>query len=226
MTHYYFGVTDIRGREMGAYVAEGAFGDYYWYRGQATRRGHSHGPNQERKYYNERATRDAAMAKYIKAAKARAVRASAKAWASALATPATQARIAQPEGMVKGLGNCGVVAVAACAGVTYDIAWGLIQGYTAKRLGKRKWTGGTFEWERAKALTALGVDHGVCAFKRGQQFRTWARTQAKPGVTYMVTVTGHVVTYKDGVFMDQCGSGPVETSTVGRKQMRGVTQIL
>jgi hypothetical protein len=135
-----------------------------------------------------------------------------------------EGRIAQPEGMVKGLGNCGVVAVAACAGVPYDTAWELLQGYTAKRTGKRKWTGGTFDHERAKALDVLGVARELVHFNRGQ-FRTWARTQALPGRTYMVTITGHVVTYKDGVFMDQCGSGPVATSTVGSKMLRSIYLI-
>lgn len=229
MTYYDFGVTDVRGKAMGAYIGQGEYDNTrysYWFYPQATRAGLSHGPLQQRRYFATEAGRADAVAKYLKAAKARAVRASAKAHAEALPRPLTQGRIAQPEGMVKGLRNCGVVAVAACAGVPYDTAWDLLKGYTARRMGKLTWTGGTFEHERAKALIVLGVAYERLTFKRGQQFRTWARTQAKPGVTYMVTVTGHVVTYKDGVFMDQCGSGPVETSIVGRKQMRGATQIM
>jgi hypothetical protein len=135
-----------------------------------------------------------------------------------------EGRIAQPEGMVKGLGNCGVVAVAACAGVSYATAWDILKAHAARRMGKRKWTGGTFHYERAKALDVLGVKRELVRFNRGQ-FRTWARTQALPGRTYMVTITGHVVTYKDGVFMDQCGSGPVETSFVGRKMLRSIYLI-
>jgi hypothetical protein len=137
-----------------------------------------------------------------------------------------EGRIAQPEGMVKGLGNCGVVAVAACAGVPYATAWDRLKCITARRTRGRTWTGGTFYHERTVALAELGVDYTVHHLGRGMLFRTWARTQAKPGVTYMVTITGHVVTYRDGVFMDQSGSGPVETSSVGRKRMRSVLQIM
>jgi hypothetical protein len=137
-------------------------------------------------------------------------------------------RLQQPDGMACGLPNCGVVSVAACAGVDYATArtavWNNLP--PSRRVD---WKGRTYFNERTHALSELQVNF-ITTWSRGHRqcmaFKTWEAQHAKPGVTYMVSITGHVVTYRDGVAMDQCGLHTVATSRLGRKVMQSAIQIL
>jgi hypothetical protein len=137
-------------------------------------------------------------------------------------------RLQQPDGMACGLPNCGVVSVAACAGVDYATARTAVwNNLPPKR--RMNWKGRTYPNERTHALSELRVNF-MTTWSRGYRqrmaFKTWAAQHAKPGVTYMVSVTGHVVTYRDGVAMDQGGLHTVATSRLGRKVMHSAIQIL
>lgn len=141
-------------------------------------------------------------------------------------------------------GHCGVLATAILAGVPFEEAWRTLAPYYAGR--KRKWTGGTHHIHRKAALETLGVP---CKHRQHvtagdlQWFRmvnapgwedclprcsveTFARRYAKPGVTYMVCVSRHVVTVRDGIVIDQTQAAPASQHHSRRQLVRWSTERL
>jgi hypothetical protein len=127
-------------------------------------------------------------------------------------------------------GHCGVLAVAILAGRTFAEAW---EGL--KRPGR--WVGGTNHFQRARLLTswAVPVRHVRHVYRheyshmRGVSpwaaydgvlprcsVETFARRYAKPGVTYMLRIRGHVLTLRDGITIDQTNACPVEQYSLRR----------
>jgi hypothetical protein len=121
-------------------------------------------------------------------------------------------------------GHCGVLAVAIFAGRTFQEAWDAL-----KRPGR--WSGGTNQYRREAVLKQWGIACRHVLHVTGREFRvtgttspllcyaaclprcsveTFARKYAKPGVTYMIRIRGHVLTLRDGIAIDQTNACPVE----------------
>lgn len=119
--------------------------------------------------------------------------------------------------------HCGVLAVAICAGVSFETAWDIFKSYRTPRQ-RARWRGATNWQERDLALLQLKVDYGTLAVRR-QTLLAFVRDVAKPGETYMVRVRGHVVTVRDGMVIDQTACAPASKHPSRRKFILRVTRI-
>lgn len=122
---------------------------------------------------------------------------------------------------------CGVIASAICAGVDYDVALA-----AAKRtLGAgRKRFGGRMHFDHVqRTLCELGAVFEPMVLKPGHSPMTlgvFAKFRAKPGVTYLVFVTGHFVSLRDGHMIDQMFSGEVAHCRTRSRQVKGWIEIV
>lgn len=124
--------------------------------------------------------------------------------------------------------NCGVTAVAVIAGAPFGEAFAMIKrqhGYGPA------WKGRTYLADRLQALDTLGVPHRTIyrpAWNaRGKHsLLHWAR-RLPYGVTFMVDVTGHTVTLRDGCMVDQHTRSwtPVAVARCARKMVRSIVCI-
>lgn len=127
----------------------------------------------------------------------------------------------RPEGMSLPAGNrtgpnCGVTAVAAFTGVSFDRVWKLI----APRKGPG-WRGTTYPHDRAAALKALGADTVTVKMAR---VRLQTLVNRLPwGRTFMVHTTGHVQVVRNGIVMDQGGPAPIAEYRFRRDICRTLT---
>ena len=128
-----------------------------------------------------------------------------------------------PEGYSAKGPHCGVLSVAVCAEVSFDRAWLLI-----KKIKKPRglWKGSTFESDREQALWALGVKFAkTTVLKPNVRFREFVANHAQPGFVYMVRMPGHVVTYKDGMLLDQSGLKPYRQHSAASKTVLSFIKI-
>lgn len=95
--------------------------------------------------------------------------------------------------------NCGVTAVAVIAGLPFARVFEDMRVWNGRA---RNWKGRTFTFELRRALTNYGI--------MLQEKLLWERKCLKytlddlqPNTTYLVSVTGHIVTVRDGMFIDQ-----------------------
>lgn len=103
---------------------------------------------------------------------------------------------------------CGVTAVATCAEVPFPIVFEHMKHVGGRTEG---WKGRTIDTARENALKHFGVQYEKRDFQKEKvfvQFWQWAFQYAKPGVTYMVNIPGHVVTFKDFHIIDQYWKTP------------------
>lgn len=100
---------------------------------------------------------------------------------------------------------CGVLATAVFAGAPFNEVWNRFEALM-KRPGK--WKGATYDWQRKRVLTDLGVKFDVLKdiAKLNCTVGTFADWYAKPGVMYCIGVRRHVVTLCDGIVTDQTAS--------------------
>lgn len=129
-------------------------------------------------------------------------------------------------------GHCGVLAVAIFAGRTFEEAWAAL----APKRGR--WSGGTRHGDRVAALRSWGIPLRTvlhlpaheCSYWQGRSplltydasaprcsVATFARRHAKPGVTYMLRVSRHVVTLRDGIVIDQTQAAPAASHWTAKK---------
>lgn len=124
--------------------------------------------------------------------------------------------------------NCGVTAVAIIAREPFADVFALIKrqhGYGPA------WKGRTYLDDRLQALDTLRVPHRTIyrpAWNaRGKHsLLHWAR-RLPYGVTFMVDVTGHAVTLRDGCIVDQTLRNwtPVAVTSSARKMVRSIVRI-
>lgn len=110
--------------------------------------------------------------------------------------------IQYPENMVRGLPNCGVVAMAICAGVPLDKA---TEWFRVKQMANRNWKGSTRAIHYPEFLRVHGVWFNHVSYDRNRirtigDFAAW---QAKPGVLYAIRSAGHMMVCRDGYIADQ-----------------------
>lgn len=131
-----------------------------------------------------------------------------------------------PADTPRGLPNCGVVSCAMIAGVTHRQAWdALAQMQPGKGRG---WRGRTFNHDRQRLLTDLGVSFIPLSFRRGPTLADFLRSPSyDPEGTYHLLVTGHVMTLHRGQLFDQFyRSGvPATAYPKQRKRVRGCLRI-
>ena len=129
-------------------------------------------------------------------------------------------------------GHCGILATAIFAGRTFQQAWDALHleiPFAWKRSGR--WKGKTNHGQRMAVLERWNVPHrvtphvskGSLAFlPEGLGYlprcsvATFAARHAKPGVTYMLRVSGHVVTLRDGIVIDQSAAAPAACHRAAR----------
>lgn len=134
--------------------------------------------------------------------------------------------------------HCGVLAVAICADVPFEVAFETIK-QAAGRTGN--WKGRTFLRDRTGALDAFGKYFTVTrhAPRRVLQAHRWpegwepsctlatfAKRHARPNTTYMIDVSGHTFTLRNGLIADQQGVRPYATDRLARCTVKSSTEIL
>lgn len=105
--------------------------------------------------------------------------------------------------------NCGVTAIAAGTGQSFERVWNLC----AKHLTHRKrFKGGTIHAQRLKVLEELGADYEVVEHER-MTLVAFCQRVARPRTTYMVTTTSHVQLVRiiegQAYVLDQRGCKPI-----------------
>lgn len=127
-------------------------------------------------------------------------------------------RIARPAGTPLGLGNCGLVAIAAATGYSYTH---VEQWFRNERPGRNgNWQGSTRTYEYPLFFGRHGVDadrmesvhYSSPLIPRRMSLKRWATVYAKPGVLYLVVTTGHVQVVRDQHVLDQSVQEPVHVS--------------
>lgn len=124
--------------------------------------------------------------------------------------------------------NCGVTAVALIAGEPFAHVFALIK---AQQSYGPRWKGRTYLSDRTDALCTLGVPHRTVYHPRykargKRSLASWAR-RLPHGVTFMVDVTGHTVTMRDGKIIDQVLRAwtPAADTRSARKMVRSIVRI-
>lgn len=122
-------------------------------------------------------------------------------------------------------GICGVMAVSICAKVNFDIAFAAARR-TLGDDGKR-FRGGMHVGHLLRCLEELGVNfnHAMMADDVNITLEQWVNTRPKWGETYIVYVTGHYVTTRDGHVADQGFNGHVSKSRTRRRKVLGWVRI-
>lgn len=122
-------------------------------------------------------------------------------------------------------GICGVLSVALCAGVSFEVAHaGCKRAMIDLKLGLR-FRGGTYHKQRLRVLDRLAVRYEEVALTGRTTVGDFASYHAKPGVAYMLRIKGHVLTLKDGVACDQGHCGPVSSYKRRKTPLVGATAI-
>ena len=104
--------------------------------------------------------------------------------------------IKQPEGLVTGLPNCGVVAVASALDLPYNVVLDYFQKSRTKR-----WKG-RLRWNELKKA----VQHFKADFEDVQANGTlakWVDQQTAKDVTYIVRTGGHFLAVRNNIVVDQ-----------------------
>lgn len=99
-------------------------------------------------------------------------------------------------------GCCGVYAVAEATGLPFATVFEIAKTVLGKRAS---WRGSTTDDERDRILAAIGATVVEVPSMKGQTLLE----AAWPGYydsscNYIMCITGHVVTLKDGLYIDQC----------------------
>lgn len=118
---------------------------------------------------------------------------------------------------------CGVHAVALCAGVSFNEAWLMLRAHMPK--GRARFGGRTFHEQRISALRAFDVKFTELRLERPFTLREWIEARGCENVLYMLDVTGHTMTFKDGILSDQGGFVRYVDHWALRKRLRRATII-
>jgi hypothetical protein len=125
-----------------------------------------------------------------------------------------------PEDTPAGMDNCGIVSVATLAGIPYRDAERVFI-----LLHKRR--DFTSVWERLDAFAYLGMGVREEMHYRSPMptLRKWLTTTYDPAHNYSVTITGHVLTIKDGLVLDQVYRMGIPTAQSPHKRKRVQSHI-
>ena len=117
---------------------------------------------------------------------------------------------------------CGVLAVAVCAGVSYDVAHAITKKVTLELMPERQRFGGrTYLKHLRVAMERLAVKLSpTIVVNKPLTVARFAREYAKPGMTYLLQISGHFLCVRDGIAIDQEQSLPVELHKCQRCQVK------
>ena len=123
---------------------------------------------------------------------------------------------------------CGVLAVAVCAGVSYDVAHATVRKATFDRMPSRQRFGGrTYLRDLKTAMSRLGVKLSeTIKVNAPMTVERFANDVAKPGISYLLNVPGHFVTLRDGVVIDQGQCLPVQLHKCKQRQVKKFVAVL
>lgn len=96
---------------------------------------------------------------------------------------------------------CGVLSLAICAEVSYEVARATMKANMAAH--RRRFGGRTSDSQRERAMRALAVKFDRVEVQGSISLNEFCLKVMKPGITYMVSSKGHVVTVRDGRVVDQ-----------------------
>lgn len=134
-----------------------------------------------------------------------------------MTAPREPFKLTLPADMPRGVGNCGVVAVALMAGVDHATALAALgidpavaaDGRAFSR-GRKAGAYSTFQHQRNRALEALGhtVEVAVHHLDRKPRHRlAWWTARLAWGRNFMLRVNRHAIVVRDGLIYDQCWEG-------------------
>jgi hypothetical protein len=120
---------------------------------------------------------------------------------------------------------CGVLSIAIIAGVSFAKATETVKKnlmpYQKRHGGK------TSHEQRLKCLDVLGVKYReVVLGVRRRNLRTSIALYCKPGKTYMINTTSHVVTVKNNIVCDQVEVTNIDKHGSRRCFVRNITEVL
>lgn len=136
----------------------------------------------------------------------------------------------RPEGMAEGLGNCGIVATAMLAGVSYDRALQEFRklgcgGGRKMGTGRGQWSGGTHQYQRKLVLEALGFEVEMENLRKRKQVKTIVR-QLDPNTPAMLRFSGHAFIMYQGKVWDQIRDGiPAEKASFAKCLVTSITTV-
>jgi hypothetical protein len=137
----------------------------------------------------------------------------------------------RPEGLVLPKGNqsgpnCGVTAMAIASGISFDASWDLLKKICSgprfdgrgKAWNSTKFTGGTYDSERAKAYKKIGLKTTEVKLDKIKKrlkvknltLRKFMKWGSKKDTTYIITSGNHVQVAKDGWLIDQNGPTTID----------------
>lgn len=133
-----------------------------------------------------------------------------------------------PKGYVKGLPNCGIVAIAAITGQEYDEVW---EWFRKRNKRPGQWRGTTYIRDYLDALHYFGKTESRAIFEGRKNARNlgeqrpmplhyWVRIYSAkyPGKKFLVSSCNHTMAVEDGIVLDQSGIKPVnEHKSKGRR---------
>lgn len=133
-----------------------------------------------------------------------------------------------PLGFKSGMGNCGIVAIAAATGATYDDVW---EWFRVRNNRPGQWRGSTSPRDYMAAFSNFSKNESRKIFegrvsnkKPGQQrpipLHYWASIYNRkfPGATFVLSSTNHTMMLKDGILLDNWEIKPVnEHKSRGRR---------
>lgn len=105
----------------------------------------------------------------------------------------------QPEGLVRGLPNCGIVAIAAALDLPYPQVF---EEYRRMFGCHSNWKGRTFNRDREKFIRAKGYEIFELPKQKGTIGR-WVKEKCVPGAKYFITSGRHVVFVQNDIIVDQ-----------------------
>jgi len=106
-------------------------------------------------------------------------------------------------------GNCGVTALAVSAGISFQKAWDTFRAVNPRAYGHKRWTGGTYTGDQAKALERLQIAFDDMMLTRRMNMNRFVRDCTQRDTVYMVTTGKHVQTVLNGSVIDQQGKKPI-----------------
>jgi hypothetical protein len=127
----------------------------------------------------------------------------------------------QPEGLVRGLPNCGIVALAVALDLPYPKVFDEFRMFKGKQ---RNWRGRTYDEEIEDFLTLYGVKFEEIPRPR-MTVKRWAHEEALPGIKYIVTSGSHVMFLQNGILIDQYSAQRIDDHRGNRLVVRRILKI-
>ncbi len=118
--------------------------------------------------------------------------------------------------------NCGVIAVAVAAGVSFQKSWD-----TFKTINGRsdRWRGVTYAHEHLAALRRLSVKYVRQRDGIGRTLAAFVRDHTNQTGTYFISTGRHVQIVRGGVVIDQRGPAPIAEYWGRNKRVKRALKI-